>query len=374
MSNFYCAAPWRGLHINPRGDVKTCCAGDPNMLGNLHDQTIEQVLHGPVMQEIRATLRQGRAHDTYCKNCVQAEQYGRSERAWHNQANPGFQVDLHSDLDHSPVLIDIRWNTTCNLSCNYCCEKSSSKWATIKKLPIKSGTRPYYQQVCAYLENNQSAIKKLGLVGGEPLLLKENELLLDVVPDTCKIDLITNLSVDLNKNKIFAKLASKKNVGWNVSFENTAQRFVYVRHGASWTMMQTNMKKILACDGHKVGVHALYNIYSATRLREFMDWVKQEQVAVEWQRLFHPAYLDPFRISAAVSELCLVELDSVLSRTDLCANEKNFFQQVRNTNANGGAHDMLTAFQDHVQQIEVHDHPDQKGKFAELWPEISKII
>ena len=46
MSNsFYCAAPWRGLHVNPRGDVKTCCAGNPNMLGNLNNQSIEQILN-----------------------------------------------------------------------------------------------------------------------------------------------------------------------------------------------------------------------------------------------------------------------------------------------------------------------------------------
>jgi hypothetical protein len=50
MSNFYCAAPWRGLHINPQGSVKTCCAGDPNMLGNLNSQTIEEILHGPALQ------------------------------------------------------------------------------------------------------------------------------------------------------------------------------------------------------------------------------------------------------------------------------------------------------------------------------------
>jgi len=373
MSNFFCAAPWRGLHINPRGDVKTCCAGDPNMLGNLNEHSIEQILQGPVMQEIRATLRQGQPH-AYCHNCVQAERYGRSERDWHNNVNPDFDPEQATDVEHSPVLIDIRWNTTCNLSCNYCCDKSSSKWANIKNLPVKSGTRPYYQQVCAYLEKNQSAIKKLALVGGEPLLLKENELLLDVVPDTCKIDIITNLSVDLDNNKIFAKLASKKNVGWNVSFENIAQRFAYVRHGATWDVLQTNMKKILACPGHKIGVHALYNIYSATRLGEFTTWAKHEQVAIEWQRLFHPAHLDPFRISATVSDLCLSELDSVLARDDLSANERNFFQQVRNSNARGGPHDMLTTFKDHIQQIEAHDHPDQQGKFGELWPEISSLL
>lgn len=95
MSNFFCAAPWRGLHINPRGDVKTCCAGDPNMLCNLNDHNIEEILHSPVMQEIRSSIQQGRPHP-YCYNCVQAERYGRSERDWHNNVNPDFDIKTAS--------------------------------------------------------------------------------------------------------------------------------------------------------------------------------------------------------------------------------------------------------------------------------------
>ena len=143
MSNFYCAAPWRGLHINPRGDVKTCCAGDPNMLGNLNSQSIESILFGTKMQEIRRTIRAGEPHD-YCYNCVQAERYGRSERDWHNSVSPEFDPRTAGDTEHVPTLIDVRWNTTCNLSCNYCGDKCSSKWASLKKIPFKSGARPYY--------------------------------------------------------------------------------------------------------------------------------------------------------------------------------------------------------------------------------------
>ena len=51
--SFYCAAPWRGLHINPRGDVKTCCAGDPNMLGNLNTNNIIEILNSDLMADIR---------------------------------------------------------------------------------------------------------------------------------------------------------------------------------------------------------------------------------------------------------------------------------------------------------------------------------
>ena len=92
MSNFYCAAPWRGLHINPRGDVKTCCAGNPNMLGNLNAQTIEQILNSDLMAEIRTSLAQGEPHE-YCSNCVKAERFGAdSERQWHNNVNPNFDI------------------------------------------------------------------------------------------------------------------------------------------------------------------------------------------------------------------------------------------------------------------------------------------
>ena len=80
MSNFYCAAPWRGLHINPRGDVKTCCAGNPNMLGNLNQQGIVEILNSNLMVEIRQSLARGEPHE-YCSNCVRAERFGAdSER------------------------------------------------------------------------------------------------------------------------------------------------------------------------------------------------------------------------------------------------------------------------------------------------------
>ena len=84
--NFYCAAPWRGLHINPRGDVKTCCAGNPNMLGNLNTNNIIEILNSDLMTEIRSEMSQGRAHK-YCSNCVQAERFGAdSERMFFDQA------------------------------------------------------------------------------------------------------------------------------------------------------------------------------------------------------------------------------------------------------------------------------------------------
>ena len=370
MSNFYCAAPWRGLHINPRGDVKTCCAGDPNMLGNLNDQTIEQILHGPLMKEIRQSLKKGNPH-AYCYNCVQAERYGRSERNWHNNVSPEFDPTTAPDDEHIPTLIDVRWNITCNLSCNYCGDKCSSKWASMKHRPFKSGARPYYEQVCDYLEQHKPNIREVALVGGEPLLLPENERLLDVLPADCIVTLITNVSVDLANNKIFEKLKTRSQVGWSLSFDNIDQRFEYVRHGGSWELVQRNLdilRPLMESKQHWGGIHAVYNLYNATRLVEFTEFARSRGLTVHWQSLYQPECLDPTRLGSEVSDMAKNEISKLLD-LDICLDsERQFFENVLSGFTTKD--DLQTQLREHIQQIETQYHSDQRGQFVKLWPEL----
>ena len=375
MSEFYCAAPWRGLHINPRGDVKTCCAGDPNMLGNLNDHTIEEILHSPVMQEIRSSIKQGQPH-AYCYNCVQAERYGRSERDWHNNINTDFDIATASLTEHVPTLIDVRWNITCNLSCNYCGDKCSSKWAALKHIPFKSGARPYYEQVCDYLEQHRDYIKEVALVGGEPLLLPENERLLDVIPEECIVTLITNLSVDLESNAIFKKLQNRKKVGWSISLDNIAHRLEYVRYGTRWEQIQHNIGLIreLFTQGHWGGLHAVYNIYNCTCMQEFTDWARSLNMNIFWQSLYQPECLDPLKHSQEVYALATNEIDHMLERTDLTDSERMFITQAQQNYKNSSPGLEQSNFITHINEIERIYHKDLHGKFLELWPEFGFIF
>jgi hypothetical protein len=343
------------------------------MLGNLNSQTIEEILHGSVLQEVRQTLRAGRPHEQYCHNCVQAERYGRSERDWHNRINPGFDANQATDVEHHPVLIDIRWNTTCNFSCNYCNEHSSSQWASLKQLSVQSGTRPYYEQVCNYLEQHQSHIKKVALIGGEPLLLKENERLLDAIPMDCQVDVITNLGVDLDTNRIFAKLAQRQRVGWNISIDNISDRFEYVRYGGAWNQIEQNIKVIQDCAGHRLGIHPLYNIYNATRLSELILWAQDTNVPVHWQSLYHPAYLDPLQLGPEVRQLALEELQRVLSKHDLDHAQRNFLQETEARHQQA-SNNVLPEFINHIAEIESKYHASMIGRFEQLWPELASLL
>lgn len=375
MNNFYCAAPWRGLHINPQGNIKTCCAGNPHMLGNLNTQTIQQVLQGEKLQQIRAAIKQGIAHD-YCSNCVNAEKFGNSEREWHNNINPDFDPTTASLTEYIPTLIDIRWNTTCNLSCNYCDPQASSKWATLKNIPFKSGTRPYSEQVCDYLSQYKEHIREVALVGGEPLLLPENERLLDVIPDDCVLTIITNMSVNLENNKIFKKASARKKVGWSMSFDNIGPQFEYVRYGADWNLLQTNLQifKQLFAQGQWGGIHAVYNIYNATCLSEFVAWAKQQQVTIHFQTLHTPSYLNVSNHNQAVRDLALGEVDAVLSRTDLTDGERVFLTQVQQSLQQPATQNCSKEFVEYTNKLETQYHPDQNGQFAKLWPELVQAL
>jgi len=375
MNNFFCAAPWRGLHVNPNGDVKTCCAGDPNMLGNLNYRTITEILNSTTLKEIRESIRQGQPH-RYCINCVQAEKYSSSERAWHNSVNHDFDVAAASLDEYVPTLVDVRWNTTCNLSCNYCGEKCSSKWAALKKIPVKSSTRNYFLEVCDYLEQHRSSLREVALVGGEPLLLPENNRLLEVLPDDCLVTVITNVSIDFRTNTIAQKLQQRHRVGWSLSFDNLGEKFEYVRHGGSWSLLTENLQHIqpLRRSGqHWAGIHAVYNLYNCTNLVEFTEFARSQDITIHWQTLFQPDYLDPQHLGVKTVYLARQEIEQLLTLNICEPSEQQFFQQVLHTLTPHKVN-LAAKFQQHIWKIENKYHTDQTGQFAQLWPELKFLL
>jgi hypothetical protein len=243
---------------------------------------------------------------------------------------------------------------------------------------VNTNTRHYYTDVCDFLEKNNSHIKEVALIGGEPLLLPENERLLDVIPDNCVITLITNLSNPLEDNKIFQKLSKKRNVGWSISFDNIQDRFEYVRHGATWTLMQHNLdliQDLIKNQGHWGGIHPVYNLYNCTRLCEFVEFAQGRNLSLKWQTLHWPAVLDPRNYGQEIATLAAAEIEKLLSGYSIKKEEKHMFQNTlahyqSQTNNNPG---QLTKLKLFVAEIEQY-HPGQQGQFAKLWPELQQAL
>jgi MoaA/NifB/PqqE/SkfB family radical SAM enzyme len=348
------------------------------MLGNLNNKTIEEIVNGSELKEIRSALRQGQYHN-FCQECqVREARGGDSERTWHNTINDSFD-SAQAGLEYEyPTLLDIRWNSTCNLSCNYCSPLDSSKWAALKKMPINNNTRNYYLEVCEFIENNNQHVKEVALVGGEPLLLPENERLLDAIPTDTVITVITNLSNNLETNKVFQKLAQRPRVGWSMSFDNIGPKFEYVRYGANWKLHLHNLdliQSLMRDQGHWGGIHAVYNLYNATHLVEFKNFAQQRGLSIKWQPLSTPSALDTKNYGQEIAAMAATEIQRMFETCDIDDEERVLFGTAlaHYQSVVDNKPEKLEELKRFVDEIEQY-HPDQQGKFSELWPEISSLL
>jgi hypothetical protein len=372
----YCAAPWRGLHLNFDGRVQTCCAADPAVLGKNNKGTIESILQGPALTEVKESIKQGVLHELYCKGCIDREDAGfESERDWHNNISPDFDCKNADVNEHIPSLIDVRWNNTCNLACTYCSEDFSTKWASIKGLPQNMTINTQYQKVIDYIKKHKSHTKEVAMVGGEPLIMKENNLLLDILPEDVLVTVISNMTTDFDKFPVPNKLLGRKRVGWSMSFDNIGKRFEYVRWGSTWEQLNKNVTTVanrINNSQQHGGIHSVYNIYNCTRLCELKQYALDKGITILWQYVWGDQ-LDPTLHNAKVRELAIKEIQKYRNTFEISESDSLFLNNTEN-NLQQGTTNQSKEFLEFTDNIENKFHPDQKGQFAKLWPEIAEAL
>ena len=163
-----------------------------------------------------------------------------------------------------------------------------------------------------------------------------------------------------------------------MSFDNIDNRFEYVRYGGEWSQVKHNLDTVkdLFKQGHWGGIHAVYNIYNATRITEFREWAVAQGVTVLWQNLFQPDYLDPFLHGPSVAELAAAEIERFYATGLATDAERMFFDNSLNTyrNVTQEQQDILQKFKTHISEIETQYHPDKAGEFVRCWPELATLL
>ena len=376
IGNNFCYAPWTNLHINTEGDYKTCCAGTTN-LGKLTKVPITEILSDKKLIEIKQAIYSNQYHEN-CRACEKVEQHSSSsERGWYNSIAENQNLYLEKIENSLLQNLDIRWSNICNLSCVYCDSYASSQWASLTKIPHKKvDYKNTLDSILEFINQNKKTLRQISLLGGEPLLQKENDSLLDVIDDSVTIYVITNLNVPLENNKIFQKLILKLNVVWDISFETVEEKFEYVRHGGSWDLLVKNIKLLkdntVDRPGHRVSVTSQYSIYNALELNKiYQSFADYNFPDMRWSELHTPsilsvAKLPPNFIDRAVKELeiCIQHKKSNSFLKEMLASLKTVNSITKNCNNLYKWHDTQ----------EKYFWPNFKYKFANLWPEYNECF
>lgn len=374
MSN-RCKSPWTTLFVEVDGSVKSCCPGS-YYWGNLHEQTIEEILNSDRVVNIKQQIINDEPVD-YCSNCRRDEAAtGWSLRNHYNTIEMDDTV-LESPTGFLLKSTDIRWNSLCNLACVYCNEFNSTLWQKYKSIPIATIERPYHDNVLNFVKDNNSELETIFLLGGEPLIQYQNATLLEYVDSNCNINVVTNLKANLDTNPVFTQLKTKNDVVWSLSFENVGERFEYVRHGGDWAQHVKNINTLKTVPGHKVALDAVYCIYSALNLVELYEFARDIGIQAFLQPLFNPHYLNVANFSVEVRNRAIEEIDSVLALPyihEFYERNYNYLVSMRETLVNANPETICN--NDFLAWAEEFDSKYAKNSktYKELWPEAYELI
>jgi organic radical activating enzyme len=376
QSPTFCPAPWTSLNIDQTGRVSCCMFGE-QAIGNIKQQSIQEVIAGPQLLDIKQTMAQGQWHS----NCVQCrcneDVTGASARTQRMLDQPS-RDQIDQDINwFDPQHLVINWSNLCNLTCTYCNSDTSTAWQAIKGIPINY-VRNEHQDLVDLARQHGSSVQGLVLGGGEPLLQKGLVEFLQCLDGSRVRALVTtNLSVDLEINPVYQELKNWKTVEWQISFDNTERdKFEYVRDRASWDQFERNID-IMKADGQFIKAHPAYSIYCAFDLLEYYDYCVAKDIDLFWCELTHPWDLDIRRYAMPLRQRAIDEIDRVLSkyghREDLAIPTLKRYRMTLLDNSYIFNQDTYTP-----NAVEFHQRIERElnktNTFTQLWPELALEI
>lgn len=246
QQNSACQKLWNHLYVGPDYNVKPCCVADEKFpLGNLQENSVEEIMSGELAQRVRQAMKQGYRTEA-CRFCYENEDKGY----------PSIRKEFIPD-DNTVVNIDyldIRSNNICNFKCRMCNSYFSSSiekeeqiiYGKKNKEKNRKKRLEVFDKISSYV-NDQT--KKIYFAGGEPLIMDEHyailEKLININNTDLKLYYNTNCSVLNYKNYNVLDLWNQfTNVKVGASIDASDSVAEYLRHGTIWEDIKFNIDQI----------------------------------------------------------------------------------------------------------------------------------
>lgn len=273
----FCPMPWVGLMYNHDGTVKNCIRS-AGPIGNIQKHAIEDILLGDINQDTQAKMSRDQP-GTLCHPCYDLENRKKSfdiisDRIFYIREMKRLPLDTYSQGQHSLRTVDLRWSNLCNFACVYCSPNYSSRWAQEMKMHAPEPNEQQKTQFKSYVFDRIKDLKHVYLAGGEPLLMKENLEMLDLLKrENSQVNLRINTNLSKVDNKIFDRVCGFQNVQWIVSVESMEDQFEYIRYGGRWADFIENLEIIKELP-HKISFNMLYFLLNHQSFFDTVDYLR----------------------------------------------------------------------------------------------------
>lgn len=347
--------PIFGLH---RGEFRNCCRTPANLVTeeDLQKYGIDAFSNSELQRSERLDLVRG-VKTGACASCWKLEDSGIQSprhgpgKMWYQLTKSGvvpdspytdeklkLELSKIDSIDHpalfsyKPYMLEISLGNTCDMKCMYCTHHYSTQWATER---IKYGeiTQEQYDRefpkAPASFEGkffewfNQVArhsITRLGIIGGEPLIMPEFYNFIEKVSASVReinhtrkskitLWIVTNLNTPPNYLTKFLEYLPKISDIFDLeilgSMESVDAKAEYIRNGVNFTRFKKNVETILSQEALKFdfGFILSVNALNITSIKDFIKYTKYlyenygRPIALKQNLISFPSWQSPMILS-----------------------------------------------------------------------------
>lgn len=272
MNNIFdCKALDHAVTFLPTGKISPCC-----VIKN-YGKDIELINDTARFADLKVS-----GVPDNCVNCV--------------SAGPHSYKNSFDSYSKNIQMIDFRNSNLCNLKCRTCGPDYSSKWADelgIDNPITKTNIDDFIRQILT------DSISKIYFAGGEPLLNLDHWKLLDQLID---LDLAKNISLQYSTNLTVLGYKDRtsfdywrqfKNVTVFGSVDAVGLPFEYLRSGANWHTVSSNIDQLIAAQSSNLRVEITFvlSVLSVWFLKDVLEYAKTKKLRVNIIQLTDPHYL-----------------------------------------------------------------------------------
>jgi MoaA/NifB/PqqE/SkfB family radical SAM enzyme len=281
-SKFFCYFPFvhANIRANKNRQVAPCWRSD-EILGNLDDNTLEEIWNGAAYKELRQKFLNGEKPEG-CARCWKLEENNETKnlslRSWYLEHYAKYANNIiHPQLKS----IELRFSNLCNYSCLHCGSQHSTTWNN--KLKKYSGLEKFQkindrnpriitEQEVDTMIPMFATVDEIRITGGEPLTDPVFYYFLEHVPaeiaQNIELLIVSNLSTLKYEEKDAIPLFEKfKEVKLRVSVDADESSYSYFRSGGDINTVKQNIERIQQYDNNiSISGVCAVNILNITRL------------------------------------------------------------------------------------------------------------
>jgi len=295
-SDSFCMLPWMHLHAFPDGRAYPCCfAFDKLHVGNVNEQSMEEVFNGDKMKQMRLNMLSNKK-SRECVKCYDQEQSGFFSLRLSSNKHFGHNISMTENTkpDGTADFIikywDIRFSNLCNMACRSCGTWFSSNWyEDHKKL---TGAPPNHAKIMKAGRSSNDIwdqllkqfdhVEQFYFAGGETIIMEEHLRILKEL-DKRKmyhVRLIYNTNFSKSKFKgtdIFELWNKFDSVSIGASLDAEGPRAELMRKGTVWEETVANRKRMLeVCPQVDFYISATVGLSNCLHVTDFhKNWVEQ---------------------------------------------------------------------------------------------------